>query len=576
MRPSLKGALAFAQVLGGLGLLGLFLSRYLALQLNARLGDYELLTSLGPGEADFAWLLLLTAVPASLLIGAGLGSLLPGSISFVLEAAARRPRAVVVALSLTTAVLVLLARRFITLGADFTDDERTYWYQAQVLLSGHFIGPLITPPLFSDNFTVVTASGNGVAGIFPLGQALLMAFGSLAGDRSLWQWLAAAGTVGLTWRLAQIIFADPRTSLLAALLVAISPWMIGVAATHHNAVPSCFFALVALVAALEHAAKASAPRALAAGASLGLAFLIRPLDGLMIGLVVAAIWLVALRRSAAPARAIGLIVAGLCAALAVASTQLISNALITGSPLRTPYALWISQDTPGASLFGFGTSVWGQVQTLGSAATKTGAALVRVGEWQLGSLLSLPLLFWAALDARLRRTGWPLWLFIALLGLGYALYMFPSVQDFGSLYHLPLLPSMAVLCAAALVRLAARVGASRVAAWVFATVLVAGITFWSTQAVRIHLVAQRISRPLEIAQQAAVERPLLVLWTSIQGPGRSSWVFNAPLPSPALDEPVIWAEDKPALYAALAQRFPNRRLMRLVWKGVPTLEPIAP
>jgi hypothetical protein len=151
-------------------------------------------------------------------------------------------------------------------------------------------------------------------------------------------------------------------------------------------------------------------------------------------------------------------------------------------------------------------------------------------------------------------------------GLGYLLFVFPSVHDFGSVYHLPLLPLGAGLLAAGGVTLH-RLTRQALPVLV-GGMLVALLTFVGFQLDRVAFVADAIRRPLDVAAavHAQTGQKLVVLWGSMQRPGKpSSWVFKAPPLSPRADEAVLWAWGARESLDPVRRAFPDRLVLRLEW-----------
>src|SRR5690606_38824289 len=148
---------------------------------------------------------------------------------------------------------------------------------------------------------------------------------------------------------------------------------------------------------------------------------------------------------------------------------------------------------------------WGVVQTPGSALAKTVTAALRVSLWFAGS----PLLFLMAAPALVldrARPLYPAFGFCGLLILGYGLYMFPSVQDIGSVYHLPLLPTLSLSLVLVARWLSERWSAQGVGRLYVSSLLVAGIAFWWPTAERIRWVADAIWLGHEAAHEEAERR----------------------------------------------------------------------
>ena len=191
-----------------------------------------------------------------------------------------------------------------------------------------------------------------------------------------------------------------------------------------------------------------------------------------------------------------------------------------------------------------------------------------VGGGPVGLALAVP---------TLRRPMRAVWLYAGLMLCGYGLFLFPSVHDFGSVYHLALLPLLGIAAAASARWLGRRLGGLRVLALVLAAGLVSVPTFWAVEARRLHALANGILAPLELADREAsrVGRPIIVLWRSMQGEPLNSWVFMPTPLSPLRTERVIWARDE-GREQELAAAFPGRPLLRLEWNDAlqPTLEPV--
>ncbi|MEW5737518.1 MAG: glycosyltransferase family 39 protein [Myxococcota bacterium] len=571
-------ALGVLSLAGAVALIAIFHGEATRYGLEHRLLTY--LVAPGPSEPETAFLVfqLLYAVPAVLLLGFALESLAPGP----LRGAARWKdasdhRVPLLALTLLGLAGSWTVRTFVTQRADFTDDERLYWYQAQVLLEGMIVGPSQpVPGAFEYEFIAATHDGSGLAGIFTVGQPLLLALGSLVGDRDLFQWLAVGALVLLTFALARELFERTPLALVAAAFVALSPSLLLAAGSRHNDVPCAAFSAAALWCALRWEKTSALGWASGAGACTAAVFLIRPLDGLIALLALAAFASLRARRDGGAGRWRGVLIAGLSFA-AGSAFQLYVNWRSTGRPFSPTYDLWIARDWPQAIRFGFGLGTWNVEQTPSSLLVKTFTAALRIAQWLGGNLLLAVPVFVGLLQPELRRrAGLALWWALLFVG-GYAAFVFPSTHDFGSVYHLPLLPLLAIAFALGLEALATRV--VRFRGLVAASVLVAASTFVAFQLRRLHRVADSVQAPLLLAQTAheRVGRPLVVLWKRMF-PGKlpTSWVRMPPPLSPRRDEPIIWARDDAAALPGLRTAFPDRLFVRLGWSatGEPTLEPL--
>lgn len=540
--------------------------------------DYT--TAVSHGEATLFVMHVWYVVPATVLLGLGLRALLGGVPAKVSSAFGSVSHAVALA-GLVTLALALNSsvRAQVTGGADFTDDERLYWYQAQVLLDGSVLGPL--PPaadLFHYEFIVRSHTGEGMAGLFGVGQPLLLALGSLVGNRDLFQWLSVGVLVLLTYRLSVLMWGQPRVALLAAAMVALSPWWLFAAASRHGSVPTAVFTAGGLVCAMEWSRSRRVGWAVGAGVLVAAVFTTRSFDGTVLLGAVGAWWLWGVLRAKEWSRVGTLVLAGVVFTAGI-SFQLYVNWRSTGSMLKPTYALWVERDWPDAILFGFGKGTWNFEQTPGSALLKTLLMTMRLAQWFGGNLAAFGLVVAGLVVAPRTPLVKVAWLWGGTFVAGYFLFVFPSVHDFGTVYHLPLLPLLAGFAAVGAHHLVTtrRLATSAVAAvW-----LVGAVTFVPVQVDRLRFVAQRTLAPLELAEEAAerLGADVVVLWKTLHptdGQKVQSWVYKAPPLSPRQDERVLWASDLPGAASRVAELFPSRKVLRLVWdaEGVPHVEPV--
>lgn len=191
-------------------------------------------------------------------------------------------------------------------------------------------------------FWIVTntfVSDAGWVSQYPIGHVILLAAGFLLGAVWLVCPLLMATAVLFTALAAERLFPDDRTSArLGALLFAVSPYLITLAASHMSHVTAV--ALVSLGVYLALRARDGAwPWAIAAGVAVGALFATRPLSAVTIGTVVTAgVWLTGLagreHRLRYLATRIGASVLGASPfAFAVAAY----NAHFFGSPFRFGY-----------------------------------------------------------------------------------------------------------------------------------------------------------------------------------------------------------------------------------------------
>jgi hypothetical protein len=370
--------------------------------------------------------------------------------------------------------------------------------------------------------------------------------------------------VPLVFGVVDALWKDRRVALLASTLVAVSPWWQFAGASGHGSVPTAVFTAAAWWCALIFLKSNVGLHGSAAMAFTSVVFLLRSFDGAVLAVGIGLCWVVHFARAKKwPPRTLAF---GLLIGLAIASVQLYANWRATGSAVRPAYDLWMARDWPQGIVFGFGKGAWGVEQTASSASVKTLIASTRVAQWLVGGLLLSVLALFALTRREHLLAVVPMAAWALAFGLGYLLFVFPSVHDFGSVYHLPLLPLGAGLLAAGGVTLH-RLTRQALPVLV-GGMLVALLTFVGFQLDRVAFVADAIRRPLDVAAavHAQTGQKLVVLWGSMQRPGKpSSWVFKAPPLSPRADEAVLWAWGARESLDPVRRAFPDRLVLRLEW-----------
>lgn len=302
-----------------------------------------------------------------------------------LAGALTRPKPVPFALA-TGALALLLSGAFALFALDARPthpDAISQLLHARFLAAGQFAGDIAFDPAFRHiQNSVVTE--HGWVSHYPPGHVVLLAGGMMLGA----VWLVGPFMVGVaayfTARLAERLV--PRRLPLAragALLVACSPFVVCLGASFMNHAPT----LAALAAATWFAVRSIDEGlfwSVAAGAGVGVAFTIRPLTALAIGVAtLLAAWLPrhGARASATPVlRSIGAAAIG---ALPFVAAVALYNLRFFGSPVRFGYTLTLGPSSGP----GFGRDPWGNVYGPVEALGYTAADLVALG----GALIEAPL-----------------------------------------------------------------------------------------------------------------------------------------------------------------------------------------
>lgn len=333
-------------------------------------------------------------------------------------------------------------------------DGIAYLFQAATIAGGSFSAPAPPIPEAFSVYLMDVRGGQWYAVTNP-GFPLLLAIGVKIGCA----WLVNPVLGGLS------IFAghgllrrllDRRRADLATIMLALSPWMIFLAASFMTHMATQLFAILGFIFALDAAAQNSSRKGLLAGAAFGFVLLVRPLDGLLLGVFAGLVLLAGWWRELRPRFPV-LLAFGLGAVL-VSSVLLVFSRAVTGSFLEPPINAYIADLWPGSTnRLGFGPEVgnppqvWGPLDPirghgwrdvlLNSNQNLANLQMELFG-WPIGSLaLLLFLLARGRLEGRARAVL----ALLALLAAGYNLYWFSGGPDFGPRYWFSMILPLALL-----------------------------------------------------------------------------------------------------------------------------------
>jgi hypothetical protein len=294
----------------------------------------------------------------------------------------------------------------------------------------------------------------------PPGWPAVLALGVSAGI----PWLVNPLLGGVAIVLAYLLFGalfDRRTTRLATLLLALSPWFLFMAM---NFMTHTLSLVCALAAALGVARARSSGRAMPAfvgGLAVGAVSLVRPLEGVIVAALLG-LWSLAARGRAWRFSPSAALVAGTVLSGALVFPY---NQALTGSAGRFPINAYIDKYyAPGANDLGFGPGKGlafggndpfpghGPVDVVVNSAFNMFAVNVELLGWPTGAAVLLAL----AVVVGARKLGkadwWQLAVIAAIAGT-HALYWFSGGPDFGARYwYLAIVPCV-VLVARALRRL---------------------------------------------------------------------------------------------------------------------------
>ena len=282
-----------------------------------------------------------------------------------------------------------------------TIDELSLEWQGRLLASGRLFAQAEPhPEFFSTTQTVVV--GDRWFTHFPFGPAAVLSLGVAAGVPWLVNPILAAVGALMVYRFLAATTTE-REARTVALLFAISPFVLFMAATRLDHVP----ALVAIwmaIAALPGWTRATDPgrarrQAAVVGLGLGMAATIRPYDAALCAMVIGLFQLRELRRNRALASSLAVQVLAGCVPVAL---LIIANALTTGDPLVFAYdALNGHAHRPG-----FHLDPMGEMHTPQRGLFNISAYLLRLDSILLGWPVPALLLVIAALAWQRRADAW--------------------------------------------------------------------------------------------------------------------------------------------------------------------------
>jgi hypothetical protein len=217
-------------------------------------------------------------------------------------------------------------------------DSMVQLTQARYVAAGQLGGPADSLSEFWHlPSSIVTP--NGWVSQYPPGHVLLLALGMRLGTPTLVGPFLVGVTVFFTALTADRLLPEDRAvARTGALMIALSPFLLGLAGAFMNHVAAAAFISIAIYCAIRSADGDGFLWSVLTGAAVGVVFTIRPLTALVAALVVAMIWLLyspAAFRSAIPGfgkRVIGAVIgiAPLLAAIAVYNRHFFGNALRFG------------------------------------------------------------------------------------------------------------------------------------------------------------------------------------------------------------------------------------------------------
>ena len=348
-------------------------------------------------------------------------------------------------------------------------------------------------------------------------------------------------------------YFDELEARWAVTLFCASPLMLLLAGSFMSHVPLLAWMALAWALALRSMANGRGGWAAAAGVSVGMGILTRPLDGCLLGAIMG-LALVLDPRFSLPRKlaAAGWGVMGLAIPTAMV---LVQNHFLYGAAWTTGYNF--SHSSANYHVY-FGLS---EQFPLSRAMLQSGWILAKLNQALLGWPTSFLFIVYAFLATPTRKSNYVLALIAIAAYIPYFLYFYYGFE-FEARYTFSTIP---FLCAGSAlgIRTAMR---SRWGRWIpglLASFYIYALTYyWPVYLLPRYSSAYEESTPAihRAAQETKLELPALVLLPNNGFIYTSGFIYN----DPKLDNPIVYARDIPGLIPCLIQSFPNRHLYRFV------------
>ena len=500
------------------------------------------------------------------------------------------------ATSLLGVLIPAALRHFCMHDQRLTDDESAYRFAAQLLAGGHLYVPSPPGKLFFDRAFMIN-DGHFYAQYF-LGWPALMAPGLWLGVDGYMNALYAGLTVPPLFLVLRRL-GDRSLARLGIVLYLASP-MLAISAATSLSHTSGICCLAWMTWSLLRSRDADAPLSSHAGVLgfFALAFCVRPVSALGVGLPLALTWLLGLRHLETPQRARALL-AGLAPALGLALIFLLVNKLQNGGWLITAY----QRDFEYARENGYRFSHWhrGNItkvahfrfeDPIGKTLSRNAFALWRLNLSLFGWPCSLLLVFLA----RARNMGW-LFASSALCYVAIHFFIFsPGIDTFGAAHYQELALPLLILSILGLRELGEFIAAIHLdgeperlqalrwlpGAGVAAALIVTVIGYLPSELGALDRVTRAIALPERTVRALDLHRAVVfaprpfIARCAAQPSGH--FVYWRPNNAPDLQDDVLWVnhvtieQDKQFM-----GQFPGRSGHVLVWNDQcrPTLLPLA-
>ncbi len=470
--------------------------------------------------------------------------------------------------ALWVTVLAALLCLFVYENHPHLADEATYLFHARYLAEARLALPVPPVPEAFELYLMDIRDGKYFA-TPPAGWSMVLAIGFLLGV----PWLINPVLGGINLLLGHYFLRevfDAKTARLAVVLFATSPWFIFMAMNFmmHTLTLTC--ALTAAAGVILCRKTGRARWAALAGLAIGFTAHIRPLDALVLGVLVG-FW--AIGVAGRPLRFPSLSALGVTTVLAGAMVGPY-NAYLTGKPTIFPINAYADKLVgPGRNSLGFGPNRGldfgglegfpghGLPDVLVNGALNTFSLNTDLFGWVTGSLV-LILLF--LFSGRLQRGDVAMLVVIAIIVAAFSLYWYSGGPDFGARYWYLMLVPLIALTARAIGFLERVSGsaAARILPAVLALCLLSLMNYFPWRAVDKYY-NYLLMRPeiAAIAKKYGFGKDLVLIRGNVHPDYSSAWIYNST--DIGRGSGTVYAHWKPHLRNRLREAFPDRRVWLL-------------
>lgn len=479
------------------------------------------------------------------------------------EAPSRRAWIIVCVLAACSFAASLLIAGWLFAHLSGNNDEAVYVFQAKTIAHGSLTLPADTHADFFRPWMSGPQDGRQVLVFQPVFPATLALSEILFATMRVVPAAITAGCVLLIFAFAHAALRDERKAVLAAALFALSPLVLVHSGMYLEYLYAVMLELGVLVLVLRASWGHATRRLVTAGLLHGLLFFMRPMDAILLGLVIVAMHVIP--RPAAVRAAIGPLATVAVAAVPGVLLCFAYNHLVTGHALRFP--LWA---IGGDNSLGFGKrSIAAGAPVIDFQFHDAWIAIrqnVRsLPHWLTGGVVTVPLGLYGLWRMPRDRVVTALVAITMLFPLGYLAYwgnmlIFFGRRTIGPHYYLALLIPACVVVAAGL-DACAKHGRVAFGVTTLALVIATGIELPDkidrNQAVADRIDAENTTIHDAVGPGAAV----VVLPITPDGPyllHPRGWLMN----EPDLSNRVLYAADRGGDNVTLFDRFPDRPIWR--------------